>query len=53
MIEFVVLRAKPYSYLDYEGKEERKAKGTKKCVIKRKIKFDDYKMCLFSNNPVL
>ena len=44
---------KTYSYLDYDGKEEKKAKGTKKCVIKRNIKFEDYKMCLFNNNPVL
>ena len=53
MTEFVALRAKTYSYLDYEGKEEKKAKGTKKCVVKRKIKFDDYKKCWFNNNPVL
>ena len=45
MTEFVALRAKTYSYLDYEGKEEQKAKGTKKCVTKRKIEFDDYKTC--------
>ena len=24
----------------------KKAKGTKKCVIKRKLKFEDYKNCL-------
>ena len=24
----------------------KKAKGTKKCVIKRKLKFQDYKNCL-------
>ena len=53
MSEFVALRAKTYSYLDYDGKEEKKAKGTKKCVVKRKIKFSDYKICLFNNNPVL
>ena len=27
-------------------KEKKKAKGTKKCVIKRKPKFEDYKICL-------
>ena len=53
LTEFVALRAKTNSYLDYDGKEEKKAEGTKKCVIKNKIKFDEYKMCLFNNNPVI
>ena len=52
MAHFCALRAKTYSYLDYDGKEE-KAKRTKKCVIKKKIKFDHYRACLFNNNPVL
>ena len=26
--------------------EDKKAKRTKKCVIKRKLKFEDYKSCL-------
>ena len=29
-----------------DGSEDKKAKGTKKCVIKRKIKFENYKNCL-------
>ena len=33
--EFVALRAKTYSYLTDGYKEDKKAKGTKKCVIKR------------------
>ena len=53
MTELVALRTKTYSYLNYDGREEKKAKGTKKCVVKRKIKFSDYKICLFNNNPVL
>ena len=40
--EFVTLRPKTYSYLTDDGKEDKKVKGTKKCVIKRMIKFDDY-----------
>ena len=44
--EFVALRPKTYSYLTDDCKEDKKAKGTKKCVIKRVIKFDDYKNCL-------
>ena len=35
MTEFVALRAKTYSYLDYDGKEN-KAKGAKKCFVKKK-----------------
>ena len=46
MEEFVVLRVKSYSYLIDDGSEDKKAKGTKKCVIKRKLKFEDYKNCL-------
>ena len=41
--EFVSLRPKTYSYLTDDCKEDKKAKGTKKCVIKRMIKFNDYK----------
>ena len=43
---FVGLRAKAYSYLKDKNNEDQKAKGTKKCVIKRKFKFKDYKKCL-------
>ena len=31
----------------------KKAKGTKKCVIKKMLKFEDYKKCLFDNEPML
>ena len=41
MTKFVRLRA--YSYLIDDGSENKKAKGTKNCVIKRKRKFEDYK----------
>ena len=44
--EFVGLRAKTYSYLKDNNDEDKKAKGTKKHVIKRKLKFQDYKNCL-------
>ena len=40
------LRAKPYSYLEDNKDEDKKAKSTKKCVIKRKFKFQIYKNCL-------
>ena len=41
--EFITLRPKTYSYLTDDGKEDKKAKGTKKCIIKKMIKFNDYK----------
>ena len=44
--KFVGLRAKTYSYLIDDGSVDKKAKGTKKCVIKRKLKFKNYKNCL-------
>ena len=51
--EFVALRPKTYSYLTVDCKEDKKAKGTKKCVIKRMIKFNDYKNCLLNGKAVL
>ena len=36
MTKFVGLRAKTYSYLIDDCSEDKKAKGTKKCVIKNK-----------------
>ena len=42
----VGLRAKNYSYLIDDVGEEKQAKGMKKCAIKRKLKFQNYKNCL-------
>ena len=47
------LRPKTYSYLINDCKEDKKAKGTKKCVIKRMIKFNDYKNCLLKDEVIL
>ena len=49
MLEFVTLRLKTYSYLIDDDNIIEKAKGIKKCVIKRILKFNDYKDCLFKN----
>ena len=51
--EFVTVRPKTYSYLTDDGKEDKKAKGTRKCVIKKMIKFNDYKKCLFNDEVIL
>ena len=45
MTKFVGIRAKTYSYLIDDGSEDKKAKGTKKCVIKTKLKFGNFKNC--------
>ena len=46
MTKFVGLRAKTYSYLVDDGSEDKKAKDTKKGVIKTKLKFKNYRNCL-------
>ena len=51
--EFVTLRPKTYSFLTDDGKEDENAKGTKKCVIKKMIKFKDYKKCLLNGEIIL
>ena len=50
--EFVTLRPKSYSSLTGDGKEDKKAKGTKKCVIKKMIRFNDYKKCLLNDEVI-
>ena len=37
---------KTYSCLTVDSSNDKKAKGTKKCVIKRKLKFKNCKNCL-------
>ena len=41
MTKFVGLRAKNNGYLTDDGSEDKKVKNTKKCVIKRKLKFEN------------
>ena len=53
MTEFCVLRVKACLYLMYDGSEHKKNKGTKKCVIKRKIMHKNYTDCLFNNKTIL
>ena len=62
MIEFCALRSKAYAYIidgyadnDYEKNKiiNKKAKGTKKCVIKRRLMSKNYKDCLFNGKIIL
>ena len=43
MIELAALRTETYSCLTDKTNKNRKAKDTKMCVIKQKLKFEDYK----------
>ena len=53
MKEFVALRQKTYSYLTNEGGDDKRAKGTNKCVTKQKLKFNDYKNFLLNDEIIL
>ena len=51
--EFVGLRAKLYSYKMFEGEESKKCKGVKKSVVKKSIRHEGYKKCLFTGKEQL
>ena len=62
MEEFCGLKAKTYAYLingyddgDYDNKKiiNKKAKGTKKCVLKRRLVFENYTDSLFNQKIIL
>ena len=40
------LGAKIYSYSKDNNDKDKKAKGTKRCVVRTNLKFRDYKKCL-------
>lgn len=48
MKEFIGLRAKMYCYKVQNGRVEKRAKGVKKCVLQKKLHFDDFYNCLFN-----
>ena len=51
MTKFVALRARTCSYLIDDGSEDKKTIDTKKCSVKRKLKFEDCKNCLEGTQP--
>ena len=56
IMQFIALRPKTLtdnSCLTDKDKIDKKAKGTKKCVIKKMIKVDDYKKCLLNDKAIL
>ena len=52
MGEVVSLRLRTWAYLMDDGSEHKKAKGTKKCVIRQKLMFQNYKDCLFNEKTI-
>ena len=53
MKEFVALRAKAYAFKLDDDAEKKKAKGTKKCVVKRELIFKNYMDCLFKKEVII
>ena len=49
MKKFFELRAKTYAYLIDDDNEKKKAKRTKKCVIKKLLQFNDQEDYLLNN----
>ena len=53
MTEFVAHRARAYAFRTEKGIEQKKAKGTKKCVVKKDITFENYKEAPFSSKTII
>ena len=53
MTEFCALRAKAYAYKLDDDTEMKKAKGTKKCIVKREITFKNYADALFNDEVIV
>ena len=53
MKEFIGLRPKSYAHLIDDGKIGKRAKGVKKCVTKKNLRFNDYKDCLIKNIKIM
>ena len=53
MTEFCALKAKAYPYRLDDNTEKKKAKATKKCIVKREITFKNYADVLFNNEVII
>ena len=53
MTEIIALSAKTYAFNKDNNKGKKKAKGTKKCVVKKDITFENYKDALFNNKSIM
>ena len=53
MKEFCALRVKTYTYLIHDDNEKKKAKEINKCIIKRRLMFENYKDSLLNDKIIL
>ena len=53
MKEFCTLSAKTYTYLMDDDSENKKAKGIKRCVVKRRLMLENHKDSLFNNKTTM
>ena len=53
MTEFCALRAKAYEYKLDDDTEMKRAKGMKKCIVKREITFNNYADALFNDEVII
>ena len=53
MTEFIPLRAKTYAYLLDDDSEVKKAKGVRRCVINRILRFGNYRDLLFDSKKIM
>ena len=53
MTEFITLRTQTYAFNSDKNEGKKKAKGTKKCVVKNDITFENYKEALFNNKLII
>ena len=53
MTEFCALRVKPYAYKLDDDTEMKKAKGMKKCIVKREPMFQNYVDALFNDEVII
>ena len=53
MAEFCALKAKTYAYKLDDDTEHKKAKGTKKCKVKRELMFKNYKNSSFNVEVII
>ena len=51
MAELAALRPKTCSYRTDNNDKNKRKKSKKKCFIKQKLKFEDYKSCFEANQP--
>ena len=53
MNDFCALRAKAYAFKLDDDNKVKKAKGTKKCIVKREITFKNYADALFNDEVLI